>query len=107
MLRKASLITVSLGLIAALALVGLDSIGCGPNLGISYGYYGRLNRILARIQGNPEIEVLRTTLHHDLSLEDFYISVRMPNDREVRLRFENADTKPFSELAEELKRIGL
>ena len=107
MLKKARIVTLSLGLSTILTLLGLDYMGCGPNLGVPYGYYGRLNRILTRIQENPEIEVLRTTLHHDLSLEDFYISVRMPDDRNVRLRFENADTKPFSELAEELKRIGL
>jgi hypothetical protein len=82
-------------------------MGCGPNLGVSYGYYGRFNRILARLQDSPDIDVLRTTLHRDTELEDFYITVRMPDEREVRLRFEGADTRPYSELLQELKRVGL
>ena len=106
-LKKATLFIVSLGLAATLALLVLDYLGCSPNLGLHYGYYGRLNRILTRIQENPEIEVVRTSLHRDTTLEDFYIIVRMPDDREVHLGFESANTKPFNELAEELKRIGL
>ena len=90
-----------------MGLVGLDLMGIGPNLGLPVGYYGRFNRVLARIQANPDIEVIRTTLHQDQELEDFYITVRTQDEREVRLCFEEAHTRPFSELVQELKRIGL
>ncbi len=81
--------------------------GMGPNLGSPIGYYGRFNRILARIEANPELDVIRTTLHRDMSLEDFYITVRTQNKSEVRLRFEEAHTRPFSELLQELERVGM
>ncbi len=84
-----------------------EFFGIGPNMGFSFGYYGRFNRIIARIKTNPELEVIRTTLHRDTTLEDFYITVRTQDEREVRLRFEGADTRPFSELLQELKKVGM
>lgn len=93
--------------LSGMSLLSLDLIGLGPNLGLSIGYYGRFNRVLARIQASPDIEVIRTTLHRDEALEDFYITVRTQDEREVRLRFEEAHTRPFSELVQELKRVGL
>ena len=90
-----------------LSLIGLDRMGIGPNLGLSFGYYGRFNRILARIEASTAVEVVRTTLHRDMQLEDFYITVRTQDEREVRLRFEEAHTRPFDELVQELKRVGL
>ena len=85
----------------------VDLIGIGPNLGLPFGYYGRFNQINARIEANPELEVVRTTLHRDTALEDFYITVRTEDEREVRLRFEEAHTRPFSELLQELKKVGV
>lgn len=97
-------------LVASLSILfflALDRIGIGPNFGLPFGYFGRFNRILARIEASPDTEVIRTTLHRDVALEDFYITVRTPDGREVRLRFEEAHTRPFSELVQELKRVGL
>ena len=97
-------------LVASLSILfflAVEVIGIGPNIGLPFGYYGRFNRILARIQASPDIEVIRTTLHRDQSLEDFYITVRTQDEREVRLRFEEAHARPFSELVQELKRVGL
>ena len=97
-------------LVASLSILfflAVEVIGIGPNLGLPFGYYGRFNRILARIQASPDIEVIRTTLHREQSREDFYITVRTQDEREVRLRFEEAQTRPFSELVQELKRVGL
>ena len=94
--------------LSGMSLLILDLLGgFGPNLGLSIGYYGRFNRVLARIQASPDIEVFRTTLHRDDALEDFYITVRTQDEREVRLRFEEAHTRPFSELVQELKRVEL
>ena len=104
--REALVVAIIISM-SALSLLGLDCMGIGPNLGLPVGYFGRFNRVLARIQASPDIEVIRTTLHRDLELEDFSITVRMPDEREVRLRFNEAHTRPFSELIQELKRIGL
>ena len=93
--------------LSVLFFLTVDRIGIGPNVGLPFGYYGRFNRILARIQASPDIEVIRTTLHRDQALEDFYITVRTQDDSEVHLRFEEAHTRPFSELVQELKRVGL
>ena len=84
-----------------------DLIGYGPNVGLPFGYYGRLNRVLARIEANPELEVRRVDLHRDVTLEDFYITVRTPTDGDVRLVFEGAEDRPFSELLQELKKVGM
>jgi len=105
-LRLAALVA-SLSILFILLFFACDLIGIGPNLGLPFGYYGRFNRVLARIQASPDIEVIRTTLHQDRELEDFYITVRTQDGREVRLRFEEAHTRPFSELVQELKRVGL
>lgn len=93
--------------LSILLLGGLSAIGFGPNLGLPFGYYGKFNQVLGQIEGNPELEVIRTTLHRDMELEDFYITVRTLDEREVRLRFEGADTRPISSLLQELKKVGM
>lgn len=103
---RAALLFVTITGLGLGGLVTLDQWGLGPNLGLSFGYYGRFNQTLDRIQANPDIEVVRTTLHRDLELEDFYITVRTHDGSQVRLCFENANTRPFSELLLELKRVG-
>ena len=97
-------------LVASLSILfflAVDLIGIGPNLGLSFGYYGRLNRILARIETKPELEVRRVDLHRDSTLEDFYITVRTPSDGDVRLRFEGASDRPFGDLLQELEKVGM
>ena len=107
--RKTKLWFLLATLVASLAILlfgSLDRIGIGPNLGLPFGYYGKFNRVLAHVEANPELEVLRTTLHRDRALEDFYITVRTEDEREVRLRFEEAHTRPLSDLLQELKKLG-
>ena len=98
-------------LVASLSILilffALDRIGIGPNLGLPFGYCGKFNRVLAHVEANPELEVIRTTLHRDTALEDFYITVRMQDEREVRLRFEEAHTRPLSDRLQELKKVGM
>ena len=93
--------------LSVLLFLACDVIGIGQNLGLPFGYYGRFNRVLGQIQASPDIEVIRTTLHRDEALEDFYITVRTQAEREVRLSFEEAHTRPFSELIQELQKVGL
>lgn len=97
-------------LVASLTIViflALDRIGIGPNLGLPFGYYGKFNRVLAHIEADTELEAVRTTLHQDTTLEDFYITVRTQDERDVRLRFMGAHTRPLSDLLQELKKVDL
>ena len=100
-------LTTLIASLSILILVGLDRMGIGPNLGLPFGYYGQFNQVLSRVEANPELEVVKTTLHRDAALEDFYITVRTRDEREVRLRFEEAHTRPLSDLLQELKRVGM
>ncbi|MDA7621958.1 hypothetical protein N8646_00700 [bacterium] len=93
-------------LMAALVLLGLDRMGIGPNVGLPFGYYGKFNRVLAHAEANPKLEVIRTTLHRDAALEDFYMTILTHDDHEVRLRFEEAHTRPLSDLLQELEKVG-
>ena len=92
------LLTVSI-----LTIVVLDRIGIGPNLGLPFGYYGKLNRILSHIEDNTALEVIETTLHRDIELEDFYIMVRTQEGSEISLQFEEAHTRTINDLLKELK----
>ncbi|MDB4690960.1 hypothetical protein OAH23_11125 [Verrucomicrobia bacterium] len=110
MKRKSKLWLGLAALVASLSILllgALDRIGIGPNLGLPFGYYGKFNQVLACVEGNLELEVIRTTLHRDMALEDFYITVRTQNEREVRLRFEEVHTRPLSNLLQELKKVGM
>ncbi|MEM7147757.1 MAG: hypothetical protein AAF591_21820 [Verrucomicrobiota bacterium] len=90
-----------------LTLISLSWMGIGPNLGLPVGYYGQFNRVLDSIEANPELEVIQTTLHQDMALEDFYITVRTQDNREVRLQFEGAHKRSFEDLLQELKKVGM
>lgn len=93
--------------LSVLIPLGLARIGNGPNLGLPFGYYGQFNRVLARVEADPELGVIRTTLHRDATLEDFYITVRTQGAREVRLRFEEAHTRSLIDLLQELDKVGM
>ena len=94
-------------LVVGMGLTGLDQVGLGPNLGLPVGYYGRFNRVLARIQERPDVEVVQTILHRDAALEDFSITVRTADAREVVLLFEEAHARPFGELVHQLETAGI
>lgn len=94
-------------LLVGMALLGLDLLGLGPNVGLPVGYYGRFNRVVARIEASPDVEVVRTILHRDAALEDFTITVRTPDRVELQLVFGEAHTRPFDELVQQLERVGL
>jgi len=104
---RVTALVVSLSIVSAMLLYVGDAMGVGPNLGVPFGYYGRVNQIVSRIEANPELEVVRVDLHRDCTLEDFYITVRTETDGDVRLQFENADERPFDELLRELKKVGM
>ncbi|MEM9411601.1 MAG: hypothetical protein AAGA30_10835 [Planctomycetota bacterium] len=84
-------------------VIAISCLGFGPNIGLPIGYYGKFNRMHAHIESNTNLEVVRTSLHRDLTLEDFYFTVRTRDGVERRLKFEGADTRSFSELLQELE----
>ena len=104
---RLALLGASLSILTILILTAGDLMGLGPNLGFPFGYYGRFNRVLARIEASPDVEVLQTTLHRDLELEDFNVTVRTQDGREVSLTFAGAHERPFDELLEELEKVGI
>lgn len=79
----------------------------GPNLGLPFGYYGKLNQVVARIEANPGVEIVETLLHKDLTLEDFSITVRRGDEPAIELDFGGASERPMSELFQELEKVGL
>lgn len=103
---KLALLAATLGVIFGVGLVTVDALGFGPNLGLPFGYYARFNSIVDRIEQRGDVEILATTLHKDVTLEDFYITVRKRGGPELNLDFWGASTRPFPELVGELEKIG-
>lgn len=103
---RALLLGATIALVAVVSLFALDVLGIGPNLGLPFGYYGRFNQVMSRIQAIPEVRILETSLHKDVELEDFHITVQTKDGREVRLSFAGANAKPLSDLLQELEKVG-
>lgn len=65
-----------LGALSIIALCyGVAVVGIGGNLGLPFGYYGKLNRVRAEIERVPGLKITGETLHKDLTLEDFSFEV--------------------------------
>ena len=105
---RLTLSLASCAFVAGAVLLGVCVFtGVGPNLGLPFGYYGKLNQVVARIEANPGVEIVQTLLNRDLTLEDFSITVRRGDEPEIDLDFGGASERPMSELFEELERHGL
>ena len=104
---RLTLLLVSCAVVTVAVLFGLSWTCFGPNLGLPFGYYGKLNQVVARIEANPGVEIVETTLHKDLNLEDFWITVRRGDEPELQLDFSGASESSVSELYQELERAGL
>ena len=105
---RVTLLLASCAFVAGAVLLGVCVFtGVGPNLGLPFGYYGKLNQVVARIEANPGVEIVQTLLHRDLTLEDFSITVRRGDEPEIDLDFGGASETPISELFEALEQAGL
>jgi hypothetical protein len=95
---------------ASISLLAVASCGIlyfpAYDLGLPIGYYGKVNRVLARLAACPHLEVTFVAMHRDLTLEDFWITVRDASGAETQLEFVNANVRPVSDLAHELSRVG-
>ncbi len=54
----------------------------GPNLGLHFGYYGTLNRILANLRHVEGLEITQLAVNYDMDLEEINIQVLI--DREFQ-----------------------
>ncbi len=104
---RLTLLLASGAVVTGAFLFGLSWTCFGPNLGLPFGYYGKLNQVVARIEANPGVEIVETLLHRDLTLEDFSITVRRGDEPEIELDFGGASERPMSELFQELEKVGL
>jgi hypothetical protein len=88
-------------------LVGVSSLWTPlvPNFGIPFGYFGKLNRVLSYLRSCPAVTVLDVGQHQDLTLEDFWVTVRLPDGSTAELDFSNANIRPFSELRTVLEQL--
>lgn len=93
------------GLIAALfilvILIWMPPVGF-PNLGFPVGYYGKFNRIRDAIEKRPGVEIVAIAMHRDLTLEDFWITVRKEDGRDIKIAFQNANIRSYKDLLNEL-----
>jgi hypothetical protein len=94
---------LAIGLVLALLLSLYTPLF--PNLGLPFGYYGKFNRVRRAIEQLPDTQVVEFGLHRDLELEDFWIAARLPDGREVRLTFDNANIRPIGDLLGEVADI--
>lgn len=105
---RLTLSLASCAFVAGAVLLGVCVFtGVGPNLGLPFGYYGKLNQVVARIEANPGVEIVETLLNKDVTLEDFSITVRSGDEPAIDLVFGGASESSISQLFEELERVGL
>jgi len=77
-----------------------------PNYGLPIGYYGKQNRVLAKLRACPGIEILQVRTHSDLSLEDFSVTVSLDSSEERDLLFENANIRSYDDLVSEFSDLN-
>lgn len=94
-------------LVVVIVLLGLASLYTPlvPNVGLPFGYYGKLNAVKTAIEELPDTEIIDVGLHEDVTLEDFWVAVRLGDGRVVRLTFENANIRSRDDLIGELSEI--
>jgi hypothetical protein len=77
-------------LIAALILYCL-MLGIGGNLGFSFGYYGKYNRVTESLKTDVGVRIVDSDFHHDVTLEDFTLQIVDPELGSSQLEFSEAE----------------
>lgn len=72
-----------------------------PNLGLPVGYYGRLNKVEARLSSLSNVEILGIRCNRDMIVEDFTFDLRINGAQLASLYFREAPTNPTWELFDE------
>lgn len=79
---------ITLGVLAAIPVVFvllMVAWYAQPNIGLPFGYYGRLNRTVSAIERVPGVTVQETIAHHDLDLEEITITAKLDTGETVRI----------------------
>jgi len=79
---------IAFGLLAAVpvALFVLTAVWyLQPNIGLPFGYYGRLNRTVSAIERVPGLTVQEARGNQDVTLEEIWISARLATGESVRI----------------------
>lgn len=51
-----------------------------PNLGLPFGYYGQMNRIVAAMERIPDVDVVGVRGNYDITLEEFSVDLRIAGE---------------------------
>ena len=54
-----------------------------PNLGLPFGYYGKLNKVRDRLQSMSNVEIVGVRGNYDVTLEDFTFDLRIDGKHAV------------------------
>lgn len=92
-------------LVAAACLFVSPLSGLLPNIGLPVGYYGKLNKVRARLQRLPNVEIVRIRGNYDITLEDFTFDLRIDGKHAVSLYFREAPANPTWELFDDAERL--
>ena len=76
----------------------------GPNLGMPFGYYGKLNRIVSALDALPRVDVIDVRMNHDISLEDFSVDVLIDGEHRDSVYFPEADSQPIGNMLLQVER---
>jgi hypothetical protein len=61
------------------------ALGLHPNVGLPFGYYGELNRVMSRLRRIPNVEVLWVGVNYDVTVEEITIDMRIDGEYSARL----------------------
>lgn len=86
--RKKIRVFIIAGFIIYLVLLGgavFFEFYSGHNIGVEFGYYGRLNRFQHAIETMPNVEIVDVFLHRDITLEGFEFNLLVNNETKFSL----------------------
>ena len=86
------------------ALAFLSLTGFGPNLGMPFGYYGKLNRVVSALDALPSVDVVDVRMNRDVSLEDFSVDVLIDGEHRDSVYFPEADSQPIGNMLLQVER---
>jgi hypothetical protein len=91
-------LSIFLGLIALGGGFWVYAFAPIANPAVEIGYYGYYNRVQRIIKTIPDVAIVDTWQHTDISLESFSFTLRRSNGKPVRVMFqENTPAMAFSD----------
>ena len=86
-MKKLSLSVLALLPFVLLALWFGWTYGVFPDVGAESGYYGQFNRVKHVIEDMPDVQIVDSWKHRDVTLEDFGFTLFVGGCRRVDIRF--------------------